>query len=126
MLDTKRKGLFGKVVYHLTGRIDSQTAEPLYVQIVEAEGSGLKSLTLNLAGVDFVSSAGLRTVIKLTRFCNGQGAVFAVSSMQPGVAKIFDIAKALPETAVFVDDAEADAYFEAMAKRANRGTDDDD
>jgi len=45
--------------------------------------------------------------------------------MQPGVAKIFDIAKALPETAVFVDDAEADAYFEAMAKRANRGTDDD-
>ena len=121
MLDVKRQASFGKVVYQLKGRIDGQSAEPLYVQIAKAEGAGMKSLTLSLANVDFVSSAGIRTFIKITRFCKELGASFAVTAMQPGVAKIFEIAKALPMTSVFASDAEADAYFEAMAKKANRG-----
>ncbi|MEY3160291.1 MAG: hypothetical protein RIT25_282 [Planctomycetota bacterium] len=127
MLDIQRQaGSGGRVAYYLKGRIDGQTSEPLYTQIVKAEGKGLKSLTLSLAGVDFVSSAGIRTVLKLTRFCKDLGATFAVAAMQPGVAKIFEIAAALPSSQVFASEKEADAYFEAMARKANNKDDGDD
>lgn len=56
----------------------------------------------------------------------GAGASFAIASMQTGVAKIFEIAAALPSASVFASEAEADAYFEAMARKANRGDDEDD
>ncbi|GDY00921.1 hypothetical protein LBMAG49_02500 [Planctomycetota bacterium] len=126
MLDIKRQAVLGKVVYHLQGRIDGQSSEPLYQQIIKAEAVAPKSLTLSLGGVDFVSSAGIRTVIKLTRWCKERGASFAIASMQTGVAKIFEIAAALPSASVFASEAEADAYFEAMARKANRGDDEDD
>jgi len=46
--------------------------------------------------------------------------------MQPGVAKIFEIAAALPSSQVFASEKEADAYFEAMARKANNKDDGDD
>jgi hypothetical protein len=42
----------------------------------------------------------------------------AIVDPQPGVRKVFEIVKALPSDQVFTNDAELDAYLDAMQRKA--------
>ena len=53
-----------KLVLEVEGRIDTTTTPKLF-EVFQNNVSGLKELVIDLKGVDYVSSAGLRIVVKL-------------------------------------------------------------
>lgn len=56
-------------VFDISGRIDSATAPKLSEVLNESVNSGVHNLALDLADVEYVSSAGLRVMIDFQKIC---------------------------------------------------------
>jgi anti-sigma B factor antagonist len=78
------------------GRIDHLTAgkleEALAPLLVRANGGGA-GLVLDFAGVEYISSVGLRVLMIAARQMRAHGARIAVAALQPVVAEIFAISR---------------------------------
>jgi anti-anti-sigma factor len=61
-IDTELSG--DATIVKVAGRVDSETAPDLDDSLVRLQGEGVKNIVLNLGQVDFLSSAGLRAIIK--------------------------------------------------------------
>jgi anti-sigma B factor antagonist len=61
-----------KTLVTLEGRIDTTTA-PEFSEYLKRELPGVKHLVLDLQGVDYVSSAGLRAILFAQKTMNAQG-----------------------------------------------------
>ena len=61
-----------KLIVAIEGRIDTVTA-PELVSFVQNDLTDVKDLELDLAGVDYVSSAGLRAFLLAQKIMNKQG-----------------------------------------------------
>jgi anti-anti-sigma regulatory factor len=60
---------------------------------------------------------GLRVMLKTKKTMELNGGQVIITQPQPQIAKVFEIARALPNTAVFASIKEADAYLDAMQKQ---------
>jgi len=81
----------GTLVLALTGRLDASWAEPVEAALDAAVRAGEHRIVMDFAGVDYISSAGLRVVIagyKQLRMIQGG---FSVRAAQPGVAKVIEL-----------------------------------
>jgi anti-sigma B factor antagonist len=114
----------GRRVSH-RGRLDTQTAPALDERLGSfLDSASVTALLFDLAGLEYISSAGIRALIKARKALEARGGGVAVVHLQPPVRRVFDILKALPSVDVFADDAELDAYLDAMQRRARaRGGD---
>lgn len=70
-----------------------------------------------MAGVSFISSAGLRVIFKTLKLMKARKGQVSVSQMSKGVKKVFEIVKIMPDLTVFGDQAEMDEYLEAIQRR---------
>ena len=77
----------------------------------------VKSIVFELRGLDYISSAGIRCLIRARKTVTARGGEVAVVNAQPGVHKVFEIVKALPAEQIFANDAELDAYLDAMQRK---------
>jgi anti-sigma B factor antagonist len=78
------------------GRIDHAAAgelERVLTPLLPQSGSGRKALILDFAGVDYISSVGLRVLMIAAKHTRGNGARIAVAAAQPVVAEIFAISR---------------------------------
>ena len=101
----------------LHGRLDTLTAPVLDERLAALLASGsVTTLLFDLARLEYVSSAGLRVLVKARRALESRGGGMVVANVQPPVRKVFDIVKALPSIDVFQDDAELDAFLERMQR----------
>jgi anti-anti-sigma factor len=115
-VDVSEVGQGGRRVA-LRGRLDSLTAPVLDERLAPLLASpSVTALLFDLAGLEYVSSAGLRVLVKARRALESRGGGMAVANVQPPVRKVFDIVKALPSIDVFQDDAELDAFLERMQR----------
>ena len=110
------------VTVELAGSLDTATAPELERGLSSLLDGGVRQLVFDLAGLKFVSSAGLRVFgMARKRLREGGGHVCFVH-MQPQIEEVFEIIKALPGLGVFRNTAELDAY---LAARQLREPDDD-
>lgn len=109
----------------LAGRLDTHSYDKLDRQLAPLLTSGIRSLVLDLSGLDYISSAGVRSVFKARKALSARGGKVLVANPQPQIAKVFDIVKAVPMNEVFTSVAEADAYLDAMQQKVLRGEDED-
>lgn len=82
------------VVLQVKGRLDQDTCEAFRSELVrEVEGTARDggAAVLDLSGLEYVSSAGLRCFMMASRQAKAQGGRIFVASMQPMVAEIFSI-----------------------------------
>lgn len=103
----------------IAGRLDAQTAPELDAVAVTA-GEGVDdnaTIVLDMKGLDYISSAGLRSIAKLRRAMQGRGGTVLLVNPQPQVRKVFDIVKAVPVNEVFTSIAELDAYLDTMQRK---------
>jgi anti-anti-sigma factor len=110
----------------LTGRLDTETHTELEKLTKGLLAKKARGLRLDLAKLSYISSMGLRVVLQLAKTMREKQGAFAVTNLQPQIKKVFDIAATLPAENIFASVAEADAYFDAMQKKALRKGDDDD
>lgn len=100
----------------LSGRLDTVTAPELDQALAPLLG-GTQMLVLDMAALDYISSAGLRSIFKATKALKAAGGRTGVLNMQPQIRKVFDIVKAMPDVPIFKNDAEMDQYLDAMQQK---------
>ena len=105
----------------LTGSLDTDTATQLEKELAQILVPDSKKLLFNMAGLEYVSSAGIRVMVMASKKMKENSGTIAMTGLQPQIEKIFEIVKALPNFGIFKDEAEADAYFDLMQKRVLDG-----
>ena len=73
----------------IIGRLDSQTATELETEL-EAVLAGLKDLCFDMTGLEYISSAGLRVILKAQKTMNAQGSMKLVG-VNDSIMEVFDI-----------------------------------
>ena len=69
------------------GWLDTMTAPQFHAAVQDLEAA--EHTVLDLGGVDYISSAGLREVVALFRSVTERGGSFSVRRVRPGVADVF-------------------------------------
>jgi len=110
------------VTVELHGSLDTATSPELERGLGPPLDGGLRQLVFDLAGLKFVSSAGLRVFGVARRRLREAGGRVCFVHMQPQIEEVFEIIKALPGLDVFRNNAELDDY---LAARQLRDTDED-
>ena len=73
----------------VSGRLDTQTAPELENEL-DATLSGLKELTFDMTNLEYVSSAGLRVILKAQKVMNTQGSM-KLTGVNDSIMEVFDI-----------------------------------
>ena len=100
----------------LKGPIDSKTYQELEQELNEITNENTKAVILDMSGVDYVSSMGVKVVITAKKSLERKKASFAMVDLQPQVKKVFDMLKILPMFDIFDDAPEADKYIDQIIK----------
>jgi anti-anti-sigma factor len=72
------------------GRLDSSTSPAFEKDLLERLEQGHVSMVLDLSGLTFISSAGLRTILLLAKQMKTVGGRLALCSLSKPVREIFD------------------------------------
>ncbi|MEI2454860.1 STAS domain-containing protein [Lysobacter firmicutimachus] len=111
----------------LAGRLDTASYAELDRQLAPLLAADVPSLVLDLAGLEYISSAGIRSIFRARKALAGRNGKVVVVNPQPQIQKVFDLVKAVPMEEIFSSVAEADAYLDAMQRKVLRkGQDEDD
>ena len=100
----------------LQGSIDTETSADLEEELKEIIDQKTKAVILDMGGVNYLSSAGIRVVIWVKKALQEKNATFAMVNLQPQIKKVFDIMKILPMVNIFDDMPEADKYIDQVIK----------
>ena len=79
------------------------------------------SLVLDLAGLNYISSAGIRSIFKARKALTARNGKLLVVNPQPQIQKVFDVVKAVPMSDIFTSVAEADAYLDMVQRKVVSG-----
>lgn len=91
-MDIEKKIDDGKVIYHIIGRVDTQTAPDLQAALDKGFEEGEKDLVLDFIDVQYLSSAGLRTVLYAQKRINTMdGGKMILVNVRPVVMEVFDM-----------------------------------
>jgi anti-anti-sigma factor len=90
----------GTVVVAPVGRIDSTTSDRLEQHLVKLLASGERKVVVDFAGVEYISSAGLRVMLALAKKMKDARGSVALCAMGDPVRMVFSLAGFLPLFAV--------------------------
>lgn len=79
-------------IYKLNGRLDSNTSQGFEKKIFDAISDGSKNMIVDFKDLDYISSAGLRVILKATKALNREDGKIMLCSMQDYVKEVFEIA----------------------------------
>ena len=105
----------------LEGRLDSGTAPLLDEELAKVVNSTATVIVLNLADLEYITSAGLRSIFGAQQSMTKRAGRIVLVNAQPQVQKVFDIVKAVDLGAVFVSIEELDEYLDAMQRQVVTG-----
>src|SRR5262245_29354304 len=115
-----QNGSFSRTV-HLDGRLDSETVALLDSELSDLADSPVAVVVFDLAGLDYISSAGLRSIFGTRKAIAARSGRVVLLNARPQVQKVFDIVKAPDLAAVFTSVEELDRYLDAMQRRVVDG-----
>ena len=78
-------------VVTLTGRMDAVTAPVVEKTLNELIGGGENRFVADLAGLDYISSAGLRALLAVAKLLKGKGGLICFADVDGTVKEVFDI-----------------------------------
>ena len=108
----ERKG--GVLVIRTEGRVDASNAHLFHDQINFAISSADKNIVLDLEGLEYISSAGLRIVLMVSKETRRVKSRFAVCSLSETVEQVFQISGFGKIMAIY------DSREEAIARLSSR------
>jgi len=105
----------------LEGRLDNETVAALDRELDAVLQSAVRVLVLDLSGLEYTSSAGLRSFFRAQKSMKARAGQVLVLNPRPAVQKVIDIVKAVDVNQLFRSVAELDAYLDAMQKKVKSG-----
>ncbi|MEI6748948.1 MAG: STAS domain-containing protein [Bacteroidales bacterium] len=85
------KNLNEFTVVSIEGRIDTTNANEFEKMVMEVIDGGCSKIILNCAGLNYISSSGLRIFLIVLKKMTALKGQFRLSNIQPGIREIFDI-----------------------------------
>jgi anti-anti-sigma factor len=79
-------------VLTLNGRLDTETAADLELNLQDLLGAGERNFLIDLAGIGYVSSAGLRVLLGLAKQLDGGRGNLRLCGLSAAVRQVFDVA----------------------------------
>ena len=79
-------------IFKLNGRLDSNTSQGFEKKVFDAISDGSKNMIVDFKDLDYISSAGLRVILKATKALNREEGKIMLCSMQDYVKEVFEIA----------------------------------
>jgi anti-sigma B factor antagonist/stage II sporulation protein AA (anti-sigma F factor antagonist) len=87
------RGVGDAVLITVSGRIDLTNAEAFKDTLSAALAKAKSALVLDLSGVDYISSAGLRSLMIVFKAGKAEGKGFGIAALQPLLLEIFTISR---------------------------------
>ncbi len=78
-----------KAILNIIGRLDTQTA-PELEKMLEELGEDCKELILDMTELEYISSAGLRVILKAQKLMNSKGSM-KLTGVNESVMEVFEI-----------------------------------
>ena len=78
-------------VVQLQGKVDATSAPSVEQALVGVIDQGEKKLVIDCSGLDFISSAGLRSLLLAVKKMKSEGGSIGLAALQPHVKEVFDI-----------------------------------
>jgi anti-anti-sigma factor len=101
----------------LEGRLDHESVADFDQQLDAVLGSAVKVVVLDLGQLEYITSAGLRSIFRAQKVMQARAGKAVLLNPQPPVQKVLDIVKVAELGSVFRDVQELDAYLDAMQKK---------
>ena len=79
-------------IFKLNGRLDSNTSQGFEKKIFQAIDDGSKNMIIDFKDLDYISSAGLRVILKATKALKREDGKMLLCDMQDYVKEVFEIA----------------------------------
>ena len=89
-LKESKKGIY--LIIEIIGRLDTSNYGELENKLLAALENGEKEIVINCAGLNYVSSSGLRVFLMALKKIKAVEGHFALCSLQDNVREIFEIA----------------------------------
>jgi anti-anti-sigma factor len=102
----------------LDGALNTDTSPAFEEELQAVVDKGYALTVLDMADLDYISSAGLRIIFKAAKQTRSAGNRLAAANRKPHIDKVFEILKALPDMAVFANEEELDDYLDEMQRQA--------
>jgi anti-anti-sigma factor len=116
------KGVF---VITPVGSINTDTYGVLEKETQKVLKKGPQKIILDMVGVEYISSMGLRVVLSTLKALKNENGELALVNLQPQIQKVFDIVNAMPSMRIFESMEEMDRYLDTMQKKALAGEDEE-
>ncbi len=101
----------------LGGRLDSSSHEHLDARLEPLLAQRPQALVLDLAHLDYISSAGVRSILRARKTLAPHDGRVLIVHPQEQIRKVLEIVQAVPIETIFASSAEADAYLDALQRR---------
>jgi anti-anti-sigma factor len=79
------------VLLEAHGRLDSNTAKAFEEKVLGSIEAEKPSMVIDLSGLDYVSSAGLRVLLMAAKRIKTAHGALALSGLKPHVQEVFDV-----------------------------------
>jgi anti-sigma B factor antagonist len=78
--------------FTLLGRLDSNTSQGFEKRLFDAISNGSRHVVVDFKDLDYISSAGLRVILKATKALKREEGMILLCAMQDYVKEVFEIA----------------------------------
>jgi len=116
LLVSSRQKALGAYVVTLTGEINGHTYPVLENKLDQLLEERPTVIVLDMAEVNYLSSAGIRVILKTKKVLTSNAGKLVFMNLQPQIKKVFEIINALPSMRVFKDLKEMDDYLDRMQR----------
>jgi anti-sigma B factor antagonist len=125
LLVSSRQKALGAYVVTLTGEINGQTYPVLENKLDQLLEEKPTLIVLDMAEVNYLSSAGIRVILKTKKMLAAHTGKMVFMNLQPQIKKVFEIINALPSMRVFKDLHEMDEYLDRMQRKVTNASQND-
>ena len=101
----------------LEGRLDHESVDAFDKELDAVLESPVKVVIFNLTGLEYITSAGLRSIFRAQKVMTARAGKVVILSPQPQVQKVLDIVKMPDLGSVFRSVRELDDYLDAMQRK---------
>ena len=101
----------------LGGRLDTLSHAQLDEALAPMLAARPQALVLDLAHLDYISSAGVRSILKARKALAPHEGRLLVVHPQEQIRKVIEIVQAVPMDEIFESTADGDAYLDALQRR---------
>ena len=96
--ERKRPGVY---IVKPVGNLDSNNYPLFEEKVMPILVPSTKALIFDMSGLEYISSAGVRVVIRTKKAMTEFGRYFMITDLKPKIRNIFDILNALPDMHIF-------------------------